>query len=73
MSPQLPVIGVIACGRQVEGEPAQAVKHRYLEAVLRHAGAVPVIVPSNQPAPNAAALVTLYKALGGGWETAPQE
>ena len=34
-----PVIGVIACGRMVEGEPAQAVKLRYLEAVERYARA----------------------------------
>ena len=35
-----PIIGVIACGREVEGEPAQAVKHRYLEGVERYARAV---------------------------------
>lgn len=45
---QRPVIGVIACERQVEGEPAQAVKHRYLEAVERFAEAAPVIIPTNQ-------------------------
>lgn len=43
-----PVIGVIACEREVEGEPAQAVKHRYLEAVETHAGAAVLIIPSNQ-------------------------
>ena len=48
MSKPRPVIGVIACGREVEGEPAQAVKHRYLEAVEMHAGAATLIIPSNQ-------------------------
>lgn len=58
-----PVIGVIACGRAVEGEPAQAVKHRYLEAVERFAGAIPVIVPSNQNADHAAGLVARLDAV----------
>lgn len=58
-----PVIGVIACGREVEGEPAQAVKHRYLEAVERYAGAVPLIVPSNQSVENAADIVAHLDAL----------
>ncbi len=39
---------MIACGREVEGEPAQAVKHRYLEAVETHADAATLIIPSNQ-------------------------
>lgn len=52
-----PVIGVIACGREVEGEPAQAVKHRYLEALERFADAVPIIVPSNQSEANVADIV----------------
>lgn len=52
-----PLIGVIACERQVEGEPAQAVKHRYLEAVERFANAVPVIIPTNQGEVNAAEIV----------------
>lgn len=43
-----PIIGVIACARQVEGELAQSVKHRYLEAVERHADAATLIIPSNQ-------------------------
>lgn len=58
-----PVIGVIACGRTVEGEPAQAVKHRYLEAVERFAEAVPLIVPSNQAVANAAEIVGRLDAL----------
>lgn len=58
-----PVIGVIACGRTVEGEPAQAVKHRYLEAVERHAGAIPLIVPSNQSAGHVADLVARLDAV----------
>lgn len=58
-----PVIGVISCTRAVEGEPAQAVKHRYLEAVARHAHAVPLIVPTNQPVENAAAIVARLDAV----------
>jgi len=58
-----PVIGVIACGRAVEGEPAQAVKHRYLEAVERFAKAIPIIVPSNQPTQHAADLVARLDAV----------
>ena len=65
-----PVIGVIACGRVVEGEPAQAVKHRYLEAVERFAEAVPLIVPTNQAIEHATDIVArldaiLLTALGG--------
>lgn len=58
-----PVIGVIACGRTVEGEPAQAVKHRYLEAVERFADAIPLIVPTNQALDNAADLLARLDAL----------
>ena len=58
-----PVIGVIACGRPVEGEPAQAVKHRYLEGVERFADAVPLIIPSNQSAQNAADIVARLDAV----------
>ena len=61
--PNPPVVGVIACGRMVEGEPAQAVKHRYLEAVERHAEAVPLIVPTNQKPENAAAIVAHLDAI----------
>ncbi|MGV3573909.1 MAG: gamma-glutamyl-gamma-aminobutyrate hydrolase family protein [Devosia sp.] len=58
-----PLIGVIACERQVEGEPAQAVKHRYLEAVERFAKAVPIIIPTNQSEDNAAEIVLRLDAL----------
>ena len=58
-----PVIGVIACGRTVEGEPAQAVKLRYLEGVERHAQAVPLIVPTNQPPSGAADIVARLDAV----------
>jgi putative glutamine amidotransferase len=57
------IIGVIACEREVEGEPAQAVKHRYLEAVRDYAEAVPLILPSNQRASNAAAIAACVDAL----------
>lgn len=60
---QLPIVGVIACERTVEGEPAQAVKHRYLEAVRDYADAVPLIVPNNQPAENAASVAAQLDAL----------
>jgi len=60
---QRPLIGVIACERQVEGEPAQAVKHRYLEGVERLANAVPVIIPTNQAEANAAEIVGRLDAL----------
>lgn len=63
MSQEAPVIGVIACCRQVEGEPAQSVKHRYLEAVERYAHAVPVIIPSNQALANAAVVLSRLDAI----------
>lgn len=58
-----PVIGVIACCRDVEGEPAQAVKHRYLAAVEQFAQAIPLIVPSNQSATNVADIVARLDAV----------
>ena len=58
-----PVIGVIACERTVEGEPAQAVKLRYLEGVERYAGAVPLIIPTNQPPSGAADIVARLDAI----------
>lgn len=58
-----PVIGVIACGRVVESEPAQAVKHRYLEAVERYAQAIPLIVPSNQSMDHVADIVARLDAV----------
>jgi putative glutamine amidotransferase len=63
MGREVPIIGVIACGREVEGEPAQAVKHRYLDAVSRYAHAVPVVVPTNQQPENASALVARLDAI----------
>lgn len=59
----LPLIGVIACERVVEGEPAQAVKHRYLEAVERYAEALAVIIPSNQAEDHAADIVARLDAI----------
>mgnify|MGYP000392144173 CR=1 FL=1 len=41
-----PVIGVIACNKPLEGETAQAVKNRYIEAVINYADAIPLIFPS---------------------------
>lgn len=58
-----PVIGVIACNRPVEGEPAQAVKHRYLEALEQFADCVPLIVPSNQSEAHAAEIIARLDAI----------
>jgi putative glutamine amidotransferase len=58
-----PVIGVIACGREVEGEPGQTVKLRYLEAVEKHADAAVLIIPSNQATRHAADIVARLDAL----------
>lgn len=63
LSQPKPVIGVIACGREVEGEPAQAVKLRYLQGVEQHASAVPLMIPSSQPAANARAIVERLDAV----------
>lgn len=41
-----PVLGVIACTRQVGTEPAQAVMERYIRAAMRHADVAALIVPS---------------------------
>ncbi|MEO8756655.1 MAG: gamma-glutamyl-gamma-aminobutyrate hydrolase family protein [Devosia sp.] len=59
----LPIIGVIACGREVEGEAAQATRDRYLEAVFDYAAAAPLMIPTNQPAANAAAIVARLDAM----------
>ncbi|WP_224703158.1 gamma-glutamyl-gamma-aminobutyrate hydrolase family protein [Devosia aquimaris] len=63
MTQTRPVIGVMACARQVEGESAQTVKLRYLEGVSRYADAAPVIVPSFQDPANAAAIVARMDAV----------
>lgn len=75
MSDHSPVIGVIACSRQIEGESGQAVKARYLEAVARHANAVPLIVPSNTDGSHAGRIVSRLDALlltGSTSNIAPQ-
>jgi len=41
-----PVIGILGCNKQVEGEPAHAVKSRYVDAVAQCADAVPLLVPA---------------------------
>lgn len=58
-----PVVGVIACGREVEGEPAQTVKQRYLAAVEQFAQAIPLIVPSNQSPANVTDIVARLDAV----------
>lgn len=71
-----PVVGVIACGREVEGEPAQAVKHRYLEALERFADAIPLILPSNQSVANVGDIVARLDAVmltGSNSNIAPRQ
>ncbi|WP_296674626.1 gamma-glutamyl-gamma-aminobutyrate hydrolase family protein [Novosphingobium sp.] len=46
MAAARPVLGVIACTRQVGTEPAQAVMERYIRAAMRHADVAALIVPS---------------------------
>lgn len=41
-----PVLGVIACNRQVGTEPAQAVMERYIRAAMTYADVAALIVPS---------------------------
>ena len=41
-----PVLGIIACNRQVGTEMAQAVMNRYVSAAMRHADVAALIVPS---------------------------
>lgn len=71
-----PVIGVIACGRVVEGEPAQAVKHRYLNAIEQFAQSIPFIVPSNQSVTQVADIVARLDAVlltGSNSNIAPRQ
>ncbi|SDT90759.1 gamma-glutamyl-gamma-aminobutyrate hydrolase family protein [Stappia sp. ES.058] len=58
-----PVIAVIACVREVEGEAASIVKRRYLDAVARYCDAIPVIAPAMGDADDAAALVARVDAV----------
>ncbi|MEQ1541998.1 MAG: gamma-glutamyl-gamma-aminobutyrate hydrolase family protein [Novosphingobium sp.] len=46
MTTPRPVLGVIACNRQVGTEPAQAVMERYIRAAMVHADVAALIVPS---------------------------
>jgi putative glutamine amidotransferase len=46
MSTARPVLGVIACKRQVGVEPAQAVMERYVRAAMTHADVAALIIPS---------------------------
>jgi putative glutamine amidotransferase len=41
-----PVLGLIACTREVEGEAAQAVINRYVAAASRHADASTLLIPT---------------------------
>ncbi|HVK79104.1 MAG TPA: gamma-glutamyl-gamma-aminobutyrate hydrolase family protein [Verrucomicrobiae bacterium] len=43
---QRPVLGVISCNRDVEGQPAQAVMTRYLVSALKYADAAGLLVPA---------------------------
>ena len=44
--PLRPVLGLIACTRDVGGEPAQAVINRYVAAASRHADASTLLIPT---------------------------
>jgi putative glutamine amidotransferase len=41
-----PVLGIIACNRQVGAEYAQAVMNRYAKAAMRHADCAALLIPS---------------------------
>lgn len=41
-----PIIGIIGCNKQVDGEPVHSVKARYVEGVDRFADSIPLIIPS---------------------------
>ena len=43
---QRPVLGIIACNRQVGAEYAQAVMNRYAMAAMRHADCAALLIPS---------------------------
>lgn len=58
-----PVIGVISCNRTVDDEPAYTVKSRYVDAVWRHADAVPLICPSIADASDAESMVARLDAI----------
>lgn len=58
-----PVIAVIGCTKQLEGETAQTVKVRYLDAVAEEAGGAPLIVPSLGRPDDAAAIVARVDAV----------
>lgn len=45
-NPARPVLGVIACNRQVGTEAAQAVMERYIRAAMVHADVAALIIPS---------------------------
>ena len=61
--PAKPVIGVIACNRMVEGEAALTVKARYVEAVQKYAGAIPLICPSIDDAAQAETIISRLDAI----------
>lgn len=63
MRANTPVVGVIASSVQIEGEAAQAVRARYLEGIAAYAGAAPVIVPVDQPAAHAGAILSRLDGL----------
>ena len=58
-----PVIGVISCNREIEGEAGQTVKNRYLDGVSRYADAIPMIIPTNAEPSDSAAIVARLDGL----------
>lgn len=41
-----PIIGVTTCNKMFEEELAQTVKQRYLDGLIKHADAIPVLIPA---------------------------
>ncbi|MGK2227453.1 MAG: putative glutamine amidotransferase [Devosia sp.] len=62
-STRKPVIGVISCTRTVEGEDAYIVKTRYVDALAKHADAVPLICPAITTRDDADAMLARLDAI----------
>lgn len=58
-----PVIGISGCNKVLEGEPAHAVKARYVDGIAVYAGAIPLIVPALGRPEDAPAIVERLDAI----------
>lgn len=58
MTAARPVLGVIACNRQVGVEPAQAVMERYIRTAMKYADVAALIVPALPDLMNASEVVS---------------